>query len=208
MGHLLLFLEGIAVGLAIAAPVGPIGALCINRTLRHGVWVGLASGLGAACADGVYGAIAGFGVSSVAVFLLDFQDTLRLLGGAFLLVLGVRILARGPVPEASQPAWGEARLGGAFVSCFLLTLTNPTTILAFVAIFAGLGLVEVARDYTAAVILVLGVFLGSAFWWLALSGLVGLLRGHVTPPILLWVNRVSGAVIAGFGIGALLALVL
>ena len=208
MGHLLLFLEGVAVGLAIAAPVGPIGALCISRTLRHGVWVGLASGLGAACADGVYGAIAGFGVSSVAMFLLDFQDMLRLLGGAFLLVLGVRILARGPVSEASQPAWGEARLAGAFVSCFLLTLTNPTTILAFVAIFAGLGLVEVARDYTAAVILVLGVFLGSALWWLALSGLVGLLRGHVTPPILLWVNRVSGAVISGFGIGVLLALVL
>ncbi len=104
MGHLLLFLEGIAVGLAIAAPVGPIGALCVSRTLRHGTWIGLASGLGAACADAVYGAIAGFGVSSVAAFLVDFQDVLRLLGGTFLLVLGVRILTRGPAHEAAQPA--------------------------------------------------------------------------------------------------------
>jgi threonine/homoserine/homoserine lactone efflux protein len=207
MGYLLLFLEGIAVGLAIAAPVGPIGVLCISRTLHHGAWIGLASGLGAACADAVYGAIAGFGGSSVAGFLVDFQDMLRVFGGAFLLVLGIRILARGPAHEASQPAWGETRLAGAYASCFLLTLTNPTTILSFVAIFAGLGLVQEGGDYASAVSLVLGVFLGSALWWLALSGMVGVLRGHVTPRVLVWVNRVSGAVISGFGIGALLAVV-
>ncbi len=208
MGHLLLFLEGIAVGLAIAAPVGPIGALCVSRTLRHGAWIGLASGLGAACADAVYGAIAGFGVSSVAAFLVDFQDLLRLFGGAFLLVLGIRILTRGPAHTASQPAWSEARPAGALASCFLLTLTNPTTILSFVAIFAGLGLVQEGRDYAAAAILVFGVFLGSAFWWLALSATVSLLRGHMTPAILVWVNRVSGAIITGFGVGVLLAAVL
>ncbi len=208
MGHFLIFLEGVAVGLAIAAPVGPIGALCVSRTLRHGIWVGLASGLGAACADAFYGAVAGFGVSSVAVFLLDVQDTLRLLGGAFLLVLGAHILARGPAPEASKGTLGEARLPGAFVSCFLLTLTNPTTILAFVAIFAGLGLVEETRDVTAAASLVFGVFLGSAAWWLALGGFVGLLRARVTPRVMVWVNRVSGAIITGFGAGALLALAL
>ncbi len=97
---------------------------------------------------------------------------------------------------------------GAFASCFLLTLTNPTTILAFVAIFAGLGLVEETRDLTAAASLVFGVFLGSAAWWLALGGFVGMLRGRVTPRIMVWVNRVSGAVITGFGIGVLLAAVL
>ncbi len=207
MGHLLLFVEGLAVGLAIAAPVGPIGVLCVSRTLHHGRWIGLASGLGAACADGVYGAIAGFGISSVAVFLLDVQDTLRVLGGLFLLVLGARILARGPAHEATQPPWGEARLAGAFASCFLLTLTNPTTILAFVGIFAGLGLVEETGELGAALSLVLGVFLGSAVWWLALCGLVGLLRGHVTPRMMVWVNRTSGAVISGFGGGVLLAAV-
>ena len=206
MEYLFLFFEGLGVGLAIAAPVGPVGVLCISRTLRHGIWIGLASGLGAAVADGVYGAVAGFGISWVAEFLIAYQDTLRLLGGTFLLILGVRILARGPAPEAGQPAWSEPRLALAFASCFLLTLTNPMTILAFVAVFAGFGLVEATTHIGTGAVLVLGVFLGSAFWWLALSGVVALLRGRVTPLILIWVNRVSGAILTGFGGGMLLAL--
>jgi len=208
MGYLLLFVEGLGIGLAIAAPVGPVGVLCISRTLHHGLWIGLASGLGAAVADGVYGGIAGFGVSWVAEFLLAYQDTLRLLGGAFLLILGLRILARGPAHEASHSARSDSRPVLAFTSCFLLTLTNPMTILAFVAVFAGLGLVEATTNIGTGVVLVLGVFLGSAFWWLALSGLVALLRGRVTPRILIWVNRVSGAILTGFGGGMLLAFLL
>ncbi len=205
MGYLILFLEGVGVGLAIAAPVGPVGVLCISRTLRHGIGIGLASGLGAAVADGVYGAVAGFGVSSVAEFLLAYQDTLRILGGVFLLVLGLRILVRGPAPEASHSERSDTRPVLAFTSCFLLTLTNPMTILAFVAVYAGLGLVEATTSIGTGVVLVTGVFLGSAFWWLALSGLVALLRARVTPRILVWVNRASGAILTGFGLGALLA---
>ncbi len=208
MGYLLLFVEGVGIGLAIAAPVGPVGVLCISRTLRHGVWIGLASGLGAAVADGVYGAVAGFGVSWVAEFLIAYQDTLRVLGGAFLLFLGLRILVRGPAREAGQPAWSKPRPTLAFASCFLLTLTNPMTILAFVAVFAGFGLVEATTRIGSGVVLVLGVFLGSACWWLALSGVVALLRGRVTPRILVWVNRVSGAILTGFGGGMLLALLM
>ncbi len=208
MGYLLLFLKGLGVGLAIAAPVGPVGVLCISRTLRHGIGIGLASGLGAAVADGVYGGIAGFGVSWVAEFLIAHQDTLRLLGGAFLLLLGLRILVRGPAHEAGQPAWSAPRPALAFASCFFLTLTNPMTILAFVAVFAGFGLVEATTRVDTGVVLVLGVFLGSAFWWLALSGLVALLRGRMTPRILIWVNRVSGAILTGFGGGMLLAFLL
>ncbi len=147
-------------------------------------------------------------MSSVAAFLIDYQDTLRILGGGFLMVLGVRILARGPAHEAAQPAWGEARPAAASASCFLLTLTNPTTILSFVAIFAGLGLVKEGGGYLAPVSLVVGVFIGSAAWWLTLSGLVGLLRRRMTPRTGLWVNRTSGAVISGFGIGVLLAALL
>ena len=208
MGYLFLFLQGIGVGLAIAAPVGPVGVLCVNRTLRHGIGIGLASGLGAAVADGVYGAVAGFGVSRVAEFLLGHQDMLRVLGGAFLLILGLRILIRGPAHEAGQPAWSAPRPVLAFASCFLLTLTNPITILAFVAVFAGLGMVESTTNIATGAVLVLGVFLGSAFWWLALSGLVALLRGRVTPRILVWVNRISGAILTGFGLGALLVVLL
>ncbi len=114
-------------------------------------------------------------------------------------------MVRGPAQEAGQPTWSAPRPLLAFTSCFLLTLTNPITILAFVAVFAGLGLVEATTSIAAGAVLVLGVFLGSAFWWLALSGLVGLLRGRMTPRILIWVNRVSGAILTGFGGGMLLA---
>ncbi|MFQ5773983.1 MAG: LysE/ArgO family amino acid transporter [Kiloniellaceae bacterium] len=203
MHQLLIFLKGVAVGLAIAAPVGPVGILCIRRTLHQGAPVGLASGLGAACADALYGAVAGFGLTSVASFLLAFQGTLRLLGGAFLAVLGVRILARPAAGDEPAAAPAQARLAGAFGSCFLLTLTNPATILSFVAVFAGLGLVEHLAGYAAALSLVAGVFAGSALWWFALSGAVGLLRGRMSAPSLRWVNRIAGAVILGFGLAVL-----
>jgi threonine/homoserine/homoserine lactone efflux protein len=152
--------------------------------------------------------VAGFGVSWVAEFLLEYQDVLRVLGGLFLLALGARILTRGPAHEASHSERSDSRPALAFTSCFLLTLTNPMTILAFLAVFAGLGLVEATTHIGTGVVLVLGVLLGSAFWWLALSAVVALLRGRVTPPILVWVNRISGAILTGFGLGALLAFLL
>lgn len=196
-----LFLKGVAIGLAIAAPVGPVGVLCVHRTLVQGAVVGLVSGLGAATADAVYGAVAGLGLTGVANFLLDYQTHLRLLGGAFLLVLGLRVLRRPPAAAAAADA--EGGLLHAFASCFALTLTNPATILAFVAIFAGIGLLGEGGGYGAVASLVAGVFLGSALWWLALSGLVTVLRGHVTPRLMAWVNRVSGAILVGFGAGVI-----
>lgn len=201
--HVALFGKGVAIGFAIAAPVGPVGVLCIRRTLHFGRWVGLFSGLGAASADAAYGAVAGFGVSSVAAFLLEFEDWLRVLGGLFLLGLGARILTRAPAGQAAPPTPVQPRLIGAFTSCFLLTLTNPATILSFVAIFAGLGLVGLAGDYVAAAALVAGVFIGSAVWWLALSASVGLLHGRMNAATLPWINRISGSVILAFGAFAL-----
>jgi len=214
--NLALLLKGFGIGLAIAAPVGPIGVLCIRRTLRNGWLIGVLSGLGAAGADAVYGAVAAFGLSSVAALLLDFELTLRIVGGLFLLLLGVRILAKASTPteepaSISATASGGAmgpRMAGAFVSCFLLTLTNPSTILSFLAIFAGLGLVGHAGDRGAAVSLIAGVFVGSAAWWLVLSGTVGLLRGRLGPAAMVWINRASGLIIAGFGIGILAALLI
>lgn len=208
MSLLILFLKGLGVGLAVAAPVGPIGVLCVRRTLRHGSLVGLASGLGAAGADAFYGAVAGFGLTSISGLLIDFQDSLRLGGGAFLLFLGARILLRGPIEDGTGNGPERTNLAGAFGSCFLLTLTNPATVLSFVAIFAGLGLVSGTTDYTAATSLVVGVFIGSAAWWLALSGLVSLLRGHVTPEIMVWINRTSGVIIVGFGLVVLITFLL
>jgi threonine/homoserine/homoserine lactone efflux protein len=197
------FVRGLVVGFSIAAPVGPIGVLCIRRTLADGRAAGFVSGLGAATADAVYGAIAAFGLTVVSNVLIGQQLWLRLLGGAFLCYLGVRTCLSAP---AERPAGtGAPGLASAYGSTLLLTLTNPTTILSFVAIFAGLGL-GAAGGYGAAVVMVAGVFLGSALWWLLLSGGVGLFQARLDPRALRWVNRLSGLVIGAFGVLALLSL--
>jgi len=197
-------LRGLLIGFAIAAPVGPIGVLCIRRTLAAGQLVGLASGLGAATADAFYGAVAGFGLAFISSFLLSQQLALRLIGGAFLLCLGARTFLAHPAGQAAA-AQGRGILG-AYLSTLLLTLTNPTTILSFVAIFAGLGVASATRSYLTAALLVLGVFCGSALWWLVLSSGVTLFRQRVSAHGLAWVNRVSGIIIGGFGLAALASL--
>ena len=196
------FLKGLAIGFSIAAPVGPIGVLCIRRTLADGRAAGLASGLGAATADGVYGCVAGFGLTFVSNTLIGQQLWFRLIGGAFLCYLGLKTLLARPVEEAA-PA-GSNSLIGAYASTFFLTLTNPMTILSFAAIFAGLG--GAGEKYISAIVLVLGVFIGSALWWLTLSTGVSTFRTKFTPHGLRWVNRISGLVIAAFGLLALLGL--
>jgi threonine/homoserine/homoserine lactone efflux protein len=194
-----LFLEGIVIGFAIAAPVGPIGVLCIRRTLAEGRVSGLVSGLGAATADALYGAVAALGLTFVAEFLIGGESWLRLVGGAFLVVLGVSTFLARPAGRAAPDAKRRG-LPGAYASTFFLTLTNPTTILSFAAIFAGLGAGETNGDVLSAMLLVLGVFLGSAAWWFVLSGATSLFRTRLSVRGLRWVNRISGTVIAAFGV--------
>ena len=201
-----LLFEGIAIGFAIAAPVGPIGVLCIRRTLERGLLVGLVSGLGAATADACYGGIAAFGLTAISDFLLEYQDWVRLVGGLFLLYLGVTILRSKPATQSARVS-RRAGLPGAYASTLALTLTNPTTILSFIAVFAALGLAERGGDAFDALMLVVGVFAGSALWWLILSSGVALLRGRLRPGWFIWVNRASGLLILGFGVAALASLV-
>lgn len=191
-------LKGLIIGFSIAAPVGPIGVLCIRRTLTGGRWVGLLSGLGAATADACYGSIAGFGLTFIAAFLLDQQLWFNLIGGVFLTYLGVKTFLTPPA-ETAASVKGRGWLG-AYSSTFFLTLTNPATILSFAAIFAGLGLANTSQNYGTASALVLGVFLGSALWWLLLSGGVSLFRRRFTPTWLGWVNKISGLIIGAFGL--------
>ena len=195
-------LKGIIIGFSIAAPVGPIGVLCIRRTLAWGRVIGLVSGLGAATADAIYGMIAGFGLTAVSGFLIDQGGWLRLIGGLFLVYLGLRTFRARPADEAAQ-AEGHG-LVGAYASTLALTLTNPMTILSFAAIFAGLGIAETGEDYDAALALVAGVFIGSAAWWLLLSGGVSLIRTAITPRRLRWINWLSGLILVGFGLLALI----
>jgi threonine/homoserine/homoserine lactone efflux protein len=200
-----IFWKGLLVGLAIAAPVGPIGVLCIRRTLAEGQLAGFVVGMGAATADAVYGAIAALGISAVSSRLVAQQDLIRLGGGAFLVYLGWRTLRA--VPAASAARLGGRGLWAVYGSAVLLTLTNPATILSFVAVFAGIGLAEVADDRGAALMIVLGVFLGSAAWWLFLSNLVALFRRALTPARQLWINRLSGCILIGFGVAAVASVV-
>jgi len=198
------FLKGLIIGFSIAAPVGPIGILCIRRTLAEGRVPGLISGLGAATADALYGCIAGFGLTFISSFLINQQGCFRLVGGVFLLYLGMRaFLARPPEEPSSREGTG---LIDAYASTFFLTLTNPMTLLAFAAIFAGLGVASEGKGYFSAGILVMGVFLGSTFWWVILSSGVGLFRKRFDLRALRWVNRISGILITGFGLISLLGL--
>ena len=193
-----LFLRGLAIGFSIAAPVGPIGILCIRRTLAEGRASGFLSGLGAATADALYGCVAGFGLTVVSGFLVDRRAWIQLIGGVFLLALGVRTLRSKPAERAAQASAGRG-LAGSYLSTLLLTLTNPMTIISFAGIFAALGVAETGGSLAAAAWLVAGVFLGSAAWWLLLSGGVGLMRERLASGALLWVNRASGAVLVVFG---------
>ena len=221
-------LRGLLIGLSIAAPVGPIGVLCIRRTLAGGRVYGLVSGLGAATADAFYGSVAGFGLTFLSSFLIEQRFWLRLLGGLFLCYLGIRTLLAQPAEQTAaakgnglaevladarrshpRSRWSPARFGpnaGAYASTLLLTLTNPATILSFAAIFAGLGLASVSGSYLSSGLLVLGVFLGSALWWFLLSGGVSLFREKLGTRQLRWVNRLSGLTILAFGVLALLSL--
>ena len=196
--------RGLIIGFSIAAPVGPIGVLCIRRTLAEGRLAGLISGLGAATADAIYGFIAGFGLTFISSVLISQQTWLRLIGGAFLCYLGLKTFLARPAQQAA--AAGGKGLASAYASTFFLTITNPVTILAFAAIFAGLGVGSTSRNYVSGALLVSGVFVGSALWWLTLSGGVGLFRTRFNRRWLRWVNRASGIVITVFGVLALLSL--
>lgn len=201
---MLFLLKGILLGFSIAAPVGPIGVLCIRRTLASGIGNGFMSGLGAATADAIYGLIAVLGISAVAVFLLDYQSYLRFFGGVFLLYLGYTTFKSLPATTAAKG--GEEGLVGAYTSTLLLTITNPMTIMAFAAIFTGLGVGTTGEQDMSAFFLVLGVFIGSMLWWLLLSGIVNAFRHNFDQQRLRVVNQLSGLVIAGFGIVSLISI--
>lgn len=197
--------RGLVIGFAIAAPVGPIGVLCIRRTLAEGRATGLVSGLGAATADAIYGFIAAFGLTWVSRTVIGQQMWIRLVGGLFLCYLGLKTFLSKP---SEQGGSAEGRgLGTAYVSTFFLTLTNPMTILSFTAVFAGLGIGSATGNYVSAALLVFGVFIGSALWWLILSGGVSVFRTKLEPRGLGWVNNVSGIIILAFGVTAILSLV-
>jgi threonine/homoserine/homoserine lactone efflux protein len=200
-----LFLKGLIIGFAIAAPVGPIGILCIQRSLHDGFKIGLMTGMGAALADGTYGLIAGFGLTSVSSFLIAQEFWVRIVGGLFLLYLGGKILLTKPQQKENRNF--DNSPWHACGTTYLLTLTNPATILSFIAIFASFGL-EAYNDFLDAIFLVLGVTLGSALWWLFLSGFVAfILHKKISTNFMRYINYISGSIIIIFALLALKILI-
>jgi len=197
------FLKGLAFGFILAGTVGPLWILCFRRTLAHGRLFGFVSGMGVATADALYGFVAAFGLTAVSNFLLAQKFWLALIGGAFLCWLGVKTLISRP---GDRPAEAPASsFAAAYTSTLALTLTNPATILAFVAIFAGLGLAA-SGSYADASLVVLGVVLGSAAWWVLLSLGAGWLRTRSGPRLLRTINVVAGISILSFGVAQLVSL--
>jgi threonine/homoserine/homoserine lactone efflux protein len=200
------FFKGLVVGFLIATPVGPIGLLCIQRTLSEGKMHGLVSGLGAATADAIYGLIAALGLTFVSNFLFKEQFWLRFFGGIFLCYLGVRTFLSKPAGQASSD--DSPRYISNYGSTFLLAFTNPITILVFAALFAGLGVVSSGIRYFSVGLSVAGVFIGSALWWFMLCGAAGILRGKISYGVLTSLNRISGIIITVFGLVILLFVIL
>ena len=198
----LFFLKSLFIGFVIAAPVGPIGVLCARRTLLHGRRAGFFSGMGAATADAIYGFIAAFGLTFVSDLLVEYQSWLRLIGGAILVFMGVRAFRALPVKKNELPR-SARHYAGMYSSTFFLTLTNPMTIFSFAAVFAGFGLAGIRGSALSSGVLVLGVFLGSALWWLFLVALFSLYGRRFHSHELVWVNRVTGTIITASGAFAL-----
>lgn len=198
------FIKGIILGFSIAAPVGPIGVLCMRRTLSYGRWSGFFSGLGAATADAVYGAIAAFGLTAVTNALVGAHLWLKLIGGIFLLYLGIRTYFRHPASNGLEVK--RSTLASDFISTFLLTFTNPMTILSFVAVFAGIGIGTVDHDFAFAVSLIFGIFVGSSFWWFILSEGIATFRRKFSQKALQWINRLAGLILFLFGLYCLFTL--
>jgi len=198
------FIKGAIIGFSIAAPVGPIGIKCIRKTLQFGRWSGFCSGLGAAFADTVYGIIAAFGVSLISDFLLSQQLWLRLGGGVFLILLGAKIFFSKPVEKDEHVT--HITLLKDFVSTFFLTMTNPMTLLAYLAVFAGIGVGSSHDNYFDPGWLVLGVLVGSSSWWLLLSEGVTLFRKKVSRRVMIGINHTAGIMIASFGVLAILSM--
>ncbi len=199
-----LLLKGIAVGCLISIPVGPIAMLCIQRTLNEGRIHGIVTGLGAATADAVYGLIAASGLTFILNFLIKEQLWLRLVGGLFVCYMGVRLFRSRPV-QRDASGNGTSYFGN-YISAFLYTLTNPGTLLTFAAVFASLGVLQTSVHYASTGLLVGGVFVGAGLWWLILNGISGVFLKNLDYVKLAWLNKISGIVIAGFGVFVLVSL--
>lgn len=198
-------IKGMIIGFSASAPLGPIGILCVQKTINKGRISGYVSGLGAAMADIIYAIISGFGLTIISNFIIQQQLYLRICGGIVLLYLGIKIFLTNPGIQIRKQS-KEKNFFSDFISIFLLTISNPITLFVFAGVFAGFGLVNADIDYKLVTELVFGVFLGAAIWWIILVTLIDMFRSRIRLRRLLWINKTSGVIIVLFGIAAIISL--
>ena len=204
---LAMFLKGFGIGFSIAAIVGPIALLCIRSTLSEGQAVGLAIGLGASLADAIYGIVAAFGLTYLSQPLLKYRVLLHILGGIFLLYLGFRTFYSKPSLEEPAHLKNKKHLINYTIGTLFLTLTNPITIIYFMAVFASLGVAN-SKSSLPAILMVFGIFLGCMVWWIILTSFLRLFHGKMTQKQLIFINRFSGILIIFFGIAAIASILI
>ena len=200
-----LLLKGILIGFMISVPLGPIGVLCVQRTLNKGRLSGFVSGLGAAGADTVFALLSGFGISIIIQFVEDQQIYFQIIGGAIILVLGVNIFYSNPIKQIRMQRLNPNKLSQDFFSVFLLTLSNPMAIFFFLAMFTGVNLASGTMSYFNLFIMVAGVTMGSSLWWFLLSTVVSLFRHRFRLKNIWWMNKIAGVIIFFLGIAAILS---
>jgi threonine/homoserine/homoserine lactone efflux protein len=200
MDIVILILSGLVIGVAVAAPIGPVNLICIRRTLKYGMLNGFMSGAGAAVGDGVFAIIAAFGVTAVITFVTAYSGGLQLVGGMFLLGLGVRTWFDHPHLDDKLPDGSLGDLLPVISVTFFLTITNPATMLGFIAIFGGVADFTIGTEnYMRAGLLVASVIAGSVLWWAAITGFVSLFRDRMTDDGLEILNKISAVIIVVFG---------
>jgi threonine/homoserine/homoserine lactone efflux protein len=197
MKPLELLLRGVIAGIAISAPVGPVNVLCVSRTIKKGLHSGIVSGLGAAAADTIYGSIAGFSITFIIGWLVRELFWIRVVGGLLLIAIGLVYYFKKPKSLGETEKRDSA--GSDMATTFLLTLTNPTTVLSFLAVLAVLGLGE-RRPWTLTSFLVLGIFCGAMFWWTLLASISGHFRDRFNDRAVVWLNRIGALAIGAFGL--------
>lgn len=193
--------KGIIIGLSASIPLGPIGVLCIQRTLNKGRRSGFISGLGAAAADGFYAVVAGFSVTVIIDYLTEYQTFLRIGGGIVLLFMGYKLFTTNPGKQLRNQLKKKRKgLFGDFISIFALTVSNPITIFVFMAVFAGFNLVESQSDHNIVLSLITGILLGATTWWFTLSTVVSIFRKKFKLRRMLLINRIAGVLVILFGL--------
>jgi threonine/homoserine/homoserine lactone efflux protein len=199
-----LFIQGIIIGLTLAVPVGPISLVCIHRTVAGGRLHGIVSGLGVATADTFYAAVAFLGLTAVSGLIIGHQTLFRLLAGIILILVGIRVFRSVPAAVSLVPD-SESYIRD-YLSLFAIAAANPLTIIFFITILPGFGVVAQGTTLIAAVPFVTGIFIGSTVWWIILCGSLGSVRSRLGTGNLRQINRISGILIALFGAGMLILL--